>query len=285
MVKEGSDRVESANEPLTYGWAIALGLLQGITEFLPVSSSGHLALAKPLFGGPVQPLAFDILLHLATLLVTIATFWRELLGYLRKEKRMIALALFATLPAAAVGFLFREEIEAIRQTPAIVSLVLLLNAGFLLYAETRMRADLSLSSLRWGDAFWIGVCQALAITPGVSRSGSTISSGIVAGLSGEDAVKFSFTLMIPAVLGAVLLDGVYAYGNLDRNLGDPALPWGPCLVGFGGAAASGWMALRGLISLARSKKLRWCALYCAMVGLAGLFYFDLLPWWQGRSPL
>ncbi|MFH0910426.1 MAG: undecaprenyl-diphosphate phosphatase [Planctomycetota bacterium] len=259
----------AGEEGLSYLAALLLGLLQGVAEFLPVSSSGHLALAEHLGYGGGIPLAFDLLLHLATVLVVLRTFWEDIRRILRSERRVLLYLAAGSVPAGALGVLFRDTFADIREKPLAVSAALLVTAGFLFFCDriaggARRQGELGVKS-----SLVIGLAQALAITPGISRSGLTITGGVVCGLTRREAIRFSFLLMVPAVCGASLLDAV-RYGS-DWT----GLPPGPAFVGFLAAFVSGTASLRFLTSFVLHRRLSIFAVYCVVVGLAGILYFSL----------
>lgn len=269
MAKEASAPVASSE--LTYGWAAFLGFLQGITEFLPVSSSGHLALAEHLGSdtGP-EDLAFDILLHLATVGVVVFAFWKDFWRYWNEQRVVIAYLVVASIPTGIAGAFFMNEFKALRESPIAVCVALLVTAGALLVADRTEGKHQPAVSLGWVGAFLVGLCQALAITPGISRSGLTLTGGLVNGLRRTDALAFSFLLMVPAVLGAAGLELVKHREEASRLLS------GPALTGAAVAAVSGYFALKVLMGMVRGRRLKWFALYCAAVGVAGLVWFGLL---------
>lgn len=257
-------------QTLGYGWAALLGALQGFTEFLPVSSSGHLALAEHLGRGHAENVAFDLLLHLATLLVVAVAFGRDAWDYWRHRRVVLWYLAVATLPAVLIGMAFRHELEALRENPVAVCAALLVTAAALFAADRAEAPEVELERLGWHNSLLVGLCQALAIVPGISRSGSTIGGGLLCGLKREEAVKFSFLMMVPVVAGAALLKFVDEPGCFAT------LPAGPAALGFVAALAGGFGALKFLLRVVRWKKLTYFAVYCAAVALAGLLYFGLL---------
>ena len=260
----------SPDPALSYAWAATLGLIQGLTEFLPVSSSGHLALANQAGYGARTTVAFDLLLHLGTLLVILQVFYRRFLALCRHTPRVAGYVVLGSVPAAAAGFLFGDTFEALRESPFAVCAALFVTAGGLVLAETRRTGTTPLADLGAPGSFTVGLGQALAIVPGVSRSGTTIAAGLVCGLDREGAIAFSFFLMVPIVLGAALLKA------LRHPESFTALPVGPAFCGFLVSVVSGAVALRLLIRLVRERRLRIFAIYCAVLGAGGLLYFGLL---------
>lgn len=272
---------------MTLAEAIVCGILQGLSEFLPISSSGHLAIVHSFFhvethGGD---LTFDLLLHLGTLIVVFVFYAREIrslipafftmLGTLlcgnfhmaswSKEERYIAFLIIATLPMAA-ALLFLERVEMIAAYPRIVGGILLLN-GFVLLMADRMTKRGKRRALSMPSAFGIGVFQLAAVLPGLSRSGATISGGLLLGLAREDAVKFSFILSIPAILGANLV-------NVPEALSTPVASgeMGYYLIGMAAAMISGFFAMRWLIYIAKKDKFGFFAYYCMAVGALAICF-------------
>ncbi len=256
---------------LTYGWAAFLGFLQGITEFLPVSSSGHLALAEHLGSdtGP-EDIAFDILLHLATVLVVCAAFWKDFVRYWQEQRLVIAYLVVASVPTAIAGAFFMDEFKALRESPIAVCAALLVTAAALVVADRTEGRNQPAVAMGWFGALCVGLCQALAITPGISRSGLTLTGGLVNGLRRTDALAFSFLLMVPAVLGAAGLQVVKHTDEVKNIL------TGPALTGAAVAAVSGYFALKVLMGMVRGRRLKWFALYCAVISISGLVWFGLL---------
>jgi len=257
--------------------AILLGVLQGLTEFLPVSSSGHIALAEMALGMHDAPLTLSVLLHAGTLVATILVMRKDVLDLLRacldflrgpkaalatERGQMLAAVLVASVPTAALGLLLRDHVESLGRVPLAVGLALLVSAAVVL--STRWaRGERTIPTL--GQALVVGVVQGLAVLPGVSRSGSTIAAAMLLGLSGGSAFRFSFLLSLPAVGGAVLLESRHLTG-----LGAMA---GPGVVGALVALVVGVGALVGLRKLVDGGKLAWFAAYLVPLALAVL----LLP--------
>lgn len=265
--------------------SIILGLVQGLTEFLPVSSSGHLVLAERILGLAPGNLRFEVAMHLATLLAVFAVFGRRILKLIRAvllgrmklvdgrwrfsddNLRLALLLILATVPAATAGLLLDDLIERAFANPLVVSLALLATGGILFGTGRVARGH---GALNWRKSLLIGLAQALAIFPGISRSGSTIAAGIYAGVDQEKAAEFSFLLSIPVILGAGLLE--------FRKVSLQGLPSGELasiLAGGLAAAASGFLAIKILLRLVRRSKLQYFAYYCWAAGLASLIWL----WW------
>lgn len=273
--------------------ALLLGLLQGLTEYLPVSSSGHLAIGAYLFGvDGEESMAFTIVVHVATVLSTLVILWREIVWILRgvwcqltgkvsaqsaglsscsslnAETRYAINILISMIPVGIVGLFFKEQVEEIFGSGlTIVGIMLLVTAALLVfsyYARPRQRE--SISPLH---AFLIGIGQALAVMPGLSRSGTTIATGLLLGNKKESMAQFSFLMVIPPILGEALLD-VLKLMKGDEAFGD--IEFLPLAVGFLAAFVSGCAACRWMISIVRKGKLLYFGIYCALVALLVLFF-------------
>jgi undecaprenyl-diphosphatase len=261
--------------------AIILGLIQGLTEFLPVSSSGHLVLGKALLGIHEQGIAFEVFVHFGTLLAVLTVFFHELWkiilspfrspclfsGLARKyftdsHFQMFIYLFIGTIPAGLVGLLFKDRIELAFSSPRITSLMLFCT-GLILLSTVKIRngnKDLSIPKV-----VLIGLVQAVAILPGISRSGSTISAGLHLKLNGERAATFSFLLAVPAILGATIL-------NLKQVIETGITGEYFIILATGSISAyiSGYLAIETFLKLVRTGKLFWFAPYCILVGLVGL---------------
>lgn len=251
--------------------AIVLGLVQGLTEFLPVSSSAHLVFVPELLGIPHPALAFDVLLHLGTLVAVVGYFHRDLRrlavdGWRGRgdARRIILLLAVGTLPAVVLGYLGHDLMERLFAAPAASAWQLALTGG-LLFAADRWRAkDRSLNSLSPAEAAFVGLGQALAIVPGISRSGATISFGLWRGLSRAEAARFSFLLSIPAILGAGLFEAKSILSGAAAGGFGPAY-----LAGFLAAGASGAAGIAAFLRYLRRGRLLPFAVYCWLA--AGTF--------------
>lgn len=248
--------------------AILLGIVQGITEFLPVSSSGHLQIAKELLGVELENnITFDVTLHAATVLSTIVVLWQELWRLVKgcfsrrftEEQAYVLKVILSMIPAGVVGVLFADQIEALFSSLWFVGLMLLLTAAllsFAYYAKPRQKSEIS-----YRDAFIIGIAQAAATMPGLSRSGSTIATGLLLGNEKSSVAHFSFIMVIPVILGKMLLD------ILSGEMAAMAVPTEALVSGFLAAFISGALACKFMIEIVKRGKLIWFALYCAIVGL------------------
>lgn len=257
--------------------SVLLGILQGVTEFLPVSSSGHLVLAQGVLPGfSAPPAAFDALLHAGTLVSVLVFFRGDIAAMLAgmfgalppgstrgRGWRLPLLILLGSLPAGVVGVAFKDQLEGLFAMPLVAAAGLLVTALFLFAAWRWGRGERGLGELRVSDALVIGAFQALAITPGISRSGSTIAAALLLGLAGTAAARFSFLLSVPAVAGAALLEG--------RHIGS-ADGLGTWLVGAAAAAAVGYLAIGWMMRLLASRSLLGFAVYCAALGSLSLLF-------------
>ncbi|MGH7476148.1 MAG: undecaprenyl-diphosphate phosphatase [Longimicrobiales bacterium] len=257
--------------------AVLLGLVQGLTEFLPVSSSGHLVMSQEVLGIDSPGVFLEVALHLATLLSVVLVYRRTLLRLLvgtlqgnREAVGYVGLLLVASVPAGVVGLGFEDAIEATFDTPAVTGFMLIVT-GFLLWSTRRVarRPDQEVMVPGWKLALGIGAAQAFAILPGISRSGSTITAGLWARMNGAAAAEFSFLMSIPAIAGAVVL-------QLPETSGSVALlGLGALIAGFLAALISGIAAIIALVWLLRRQEFYKFAFYLWPVGSAFLLYLWL----------
>lgn len=253
--------------------ALILGIIQGLTEYLPVSSSGHLAIGQALFGmdDGADNLTFTVAVHVATVLSTLVVLWSEIDWILRglfkcklnDETKYVFNILVSMIPVGIVGVFFKDQVESIFGAGLlVVGCCLLLTATLLVfsyYAKPRQKERLSLR-----DAFIIGVAQACAVLPGLSRSGSTIATGLLLGNKKEMLAQFSFLMVIPPILGEALLD-VLKVVKGEAVFGGIALF--PLCVGFVAAFVSGCFACKWMIGIVKKGKLVYFGIYCAIAGL------------------
>ena len=252
--------------------ALILGIIQGLTEYLPVSSSGHLAIGANLFGiEGSENLAFTILVHVATVMSTLFILWREIVwlvnGVLKfkmnDEMRYFINILVSMIPVGIVGVFFKDYVEEIFGSGLlIVGIMVLVTAALLTfsyYARPRQKEKISMK-----DAFIIGIAQACAVMPGLSRSGSTIATGLLLGNKKEKLAQFSFLMVIPPILGEALLDTMKAAKGVDV-FGDIGVV--PLVVGFVAAFISGCLACKWMIDIVKKGKLIYFGIYCAIVGV------------------
>ncbi|MBD3165081.1 undecaprenyl-diphosphatase UppP [bacterium] len=251
--------------------ALILGLVQGFTEFLPISSSGHLVLANHLMQVDVGGIAFEVAVHLGTLLAVIIYFWRDLtmvvVDFFRggEGRRIGWMLLLAMVPTAILGIGFKPIIESLFDAPRFTAAGLLVTTVLLIAAERVRQGDRPLGKVRKRDALLIGTMQGMAIMPGISRSGSTISGALFSGLGRDAAARFSFLLSIPAILGAAVVTAK-DFTTLPEGM---TLPFS---VGFIASAVSGYIAIGILMAVLRKGKLYGFAVYTAIVGILGLIF-------------
>lgn len=255
--------------------ALVLGLLQGLTEYLPVSSSGHLAIGSYLFGiNGEDNLAFTVAVHVATVLSTLVILWREIDWIFRglfkcelnEETRYVGNIVISMIPVGIVGVFFKDYVEEVFGSGlTIVGGMLLVTAlllTFSYYAKPRQKERIG-----WREALVIGIAQACAVMPGLSRSGSTIATGLLLGCKKETLAQFSFLMVIPPILGEALLDvikavkGEAAFGGIETL---------PLAVGFLAAFVSGCLACKWMIDIVKKGKLVYFGVYCAIAGIVTL---------------
>jgi len=244
--------------------AIILGIIQGLTEFLPISSSGHLVIGQKVLGISVAGNVFEIVVHLGTLVSVLIVFWTDIwqlltsLKSISTQKYILAIAI-GTLPAVLVGFILRDVITEAFESIEVVATTLMIT-GIILFTTKFIKTKIKDISI--GRGLLIGIAQAMAIVPGISRSGMTISLGMYLGITPEKAAKFSFLLAIPAIAGAGLLTGL---DLMDSS--EPILPWSILIIGFLSSLLIGWISLKWLLGLIKSGKFHWFGVYCILVGL------------------
>ena len=255
--------------------ALILGVIQGLTEYLPVSSSGHLAIGAHLFGlSGEENLTFTVAVHVATVLSTCVILWKEIVWLFtdlfkwkwNEGTRYIVNILISMIPVGIVGLFFKDKVEAIFGSGLlVVGICLMVTAALLAFsywAKPRQRETIS----PW-HAFVIGLAQALAVLPGLSRSGSTIATGLLLGNKKERLAQFSFLMVIPPILGEALLD-VKDMAEMGVSQAMAGLPVSSLAIGFLAAFVCGCLACKWMIDIVKKGKLIWFALYCAVVGLA-----------------
>lgn len=252
--------------------AIILGVVQGLTEFLPVSSSGHLQLANELLGTNLDPennLTFSLTLHAATVLSTIVILWSEIWRLIKglfsrtftPEQAYVLKIVISMMPVGIVGLFFKDYIEAAFSSIAVVGCMLLLTSillSFAYHAKPRQKQDIS-----YRDAFIIGLAQAVAVMPGLSRSGSTIATGLLLGNNKQSVAQFSFLMVLPPILGNALLDVLKGdFGGSVETV--------PLIAGFVAAFITGCIACKWMINIVKRGKLIWFAVYCAVAAVIAL---------------
>lgn len=277
--------------------ALVLGTVQGLTEFIPVSSSGHLVLAEALLGLKVEMLkAFDVMVHMGTLVAIFAYFWKDFWEFIlavwhlmkrtpidkvpsevRQHQRWLGYILLATVPAGVIGILFEDSIDKLFRSPVSVALWMIAIGAFFLFAEWRLSkigrhkgkegSEYVGGKLTLRKAMAVGFAQALALIPGVSRSGSTIASAIGLGISREKAAKFSFLLGSPAIFGAGLVTALKLFKNGFGEVG-----WEILTVGFVSSAIVGYVCIAFLMSFLKKHTLQAFAVYLFVIGFVVLGY-------------
>lgn len=251
--------------------ALILGIIQGLTEFLPVSSSGHLQIFSTLFGiDGEENLTFAIVVHAATVCSTIVVLWKEVAslfkGFFKFQYNSETIYIFklfvSMIPVAVVGFFFKDNVERLFGPGLLlVGCMLLLTAvllAFAYFARPRIKERIS-----YKDSFVIGLAQALAVLPGLSRSGSTIATGILLGDKKEAVAKFSFLMVLIPILGEAFLDLLKGDFSAEAS----GIPVSSLIVGFFSAFVAGAIACRWMINIVKKGKLIWFAIYCAIVGI------------------
>lgn len=255
--------------------AIVLGIVQGLTEFIPISSDGHLALVPYMFGWAPPTLPFVVAVHLGTVIALIAAFREDLLGLIRtvlgwksaspSEQTLVKLIAIASVPGVIAGIVLKGTVASLGGRPMIAAAFLLLGGWFLLASERRGDARteprIGIESLAPRGALWIGAAQAFAIMPGISRSGWTIGTGVRLGLERSIATRFSFLMGIPITVGALIFE---TPDILDAGIGGEAVPF---IVGIITSGVVGFMAIRWLLTLLRTHSLRPFGAYCVTVAL------------------
>lgn len=265
--------------------AIILGLVQGLTEFLPISSSGHLVLAEHLLNvPPVNDITFEVFVHFGTLMSIVVVFWKDIVAivqavlkgfipfrlnrqyYRENEHFRLGLAIIVgSIPAGIIGLKYEDQITGIFTDPKLVAVMLVIT-GLILFL-TRLAKPIEGKNVGMGTSLLIGIAQAVAITPGISRSGTTISAAMYLRISPINAAKFSFLLSLPAVFGATLLKARLVMEN-------GALPLGalPLIAGMVVAFLSGYVAIKYLLRVIERGKFSWFSLYCLVIGILGISF-------------
>ncbi|AEF86166.1 undecaprenyl-diphosphatase [Treponema primitia ZAS-2] len=247
--------------------AIILGVVQGLTEFLPVSSSGHLVLLQKIFGISEPVLLFDTMVHLGTLVAVFIVLWEDIWSILRRiVQPLTGFLILGTIPTVIIALVFKDTIEGAFQSAAFLGFSFLFTAAALMGSEFlshRPGKARPQTAMGWFDALIIGICQAIAIIPGVSRSGLTLSGSLSRKLDRDFAARFSFLLSIPAILGALVLQ---LKGVLD---GEPlgSIGIAPIIAGTLSAGVVGFFAIKFMLRIVKTRSLRGFALYVAILGV------------------
>jgi len=281
--------------------ALVLGTIQGLTEFIPVSSSGHLVLAETILGLKVETLkAFDVMVHMGTLVAIFAYFWKDFWEFMlavwhwikrtpsaavsievRQHQKWLGYILLATIPAGVIGVLFEDWIDKWFRDPLMVAGCMIFIGSLFLFGEWRLSKFYKHEEksgkkyigekFTWKKSLIVGLSQAVALIPGISRSGSTISAAIALGISREKAARFSFLLGAPAIFGAGLITGLKL---MENGLGE--IGWNILAVGFFSSAVVGYMCIAFLMSFLKKHSLKVFAIYLFIVGFGVASYFAFL---------
>lgn len=268
---------------MTIFQAAFLGLIQGLTEFLPISSSAHLVIIPALLGWTFpeeQIFPFNVIVQLGTLVAVIVYFWNDLVAILKsvfvglrkgkpfetEDSRLGWYIVLATIPAGIFGLLLKDKIEAVFKSPTATAWFLFATAVFLVIGEILGKRNRPLNSITWKDALWIGFAQVLALFPGISRSGSTISAGMTRNLERPAAGRFSFLMSIPIMLAAGLVSILDLFTVPDLANFLPVV-----LVGFIVAAIVGYLSIRWLLAFLNRRSLYGFAVYCTVIALITIF--------------
>lgn len=264
--------------PMTTLEAIILGIIQGLTEFFPVSSSAHLELGQLFLGlkDLHNYVLFNLICHLGTVMAIIAVFHQQIWELLSKDRTRLYQIFLGTLPLFPLAFL-TKPLKSMFDQPQYLGFFFLLTA-LLLYSGIRFSREILPEvriKNRWRDAFLIGLFQAVAILPGISRSGSTISGGRLLGWSQQEAIQFSFLLAIPAVFGGITLELLQLFFKTTQDAQVTGLSWIQYGAGFLTAFGVGYLTLLSLLKLAAKEKFRYFVWYCLFLGIATILYFHL----------
>jgi undecaprenyl-diphosphatase len=250
---------------MTINQAVISGIVQGITEFFPISSSGHLVLLHNLLGVKEAALAFDVFLHFGTLLSIILFFRKDIINMLVRDRTMLKFIIIGSIPTVIIGLIFKDMAESLFTNPRFVGISLIITGVFLFLASffamrwKMLRKEKQLGAV---NSIIVGIAQGIAVVPGISRSGSTIGMALILGLSEENALKFSFLLALPAVLGANVLKAREICGNL---VSIEAVPF---LVGGIVAAITGLIAIKAMFEILRKNLFFLFGIYCMLIGSA-----------------
>ena len=273
---------------MTYFQAIILGLAQGLSEFLPISSSGHLALLQYFFNVSAENvLPFAVLLHLGTLVSVFIVYWKDIVELVKElgavirdiftgkglrinanpTRRLGFMIIVATIPTAIIGLLFNAAFAALYLSLTAIGTGLLITGTILFVAERMGKSNKTVKQMKFRNAVFVGVMQGIAICPGISRSGSTLFGGLISGLNKEFAVKFAFLISIPSILGSVIMEAPNAFeAGMDMSL------IGPVIAGVIVSALSGLFAIKAMIKLVSNRKLIGFSVYTWALGIAVIAY-------------
>ena len=265
---------------MTWWEALILGIIQGLTEFLPVSSSGHLEIGQALLGtAGEENLTFAIVVHAATVLSTLVILWHEVAQLFKgtfttikwnQEKDYVAKILVSMIPVFIIGMFFKDQVEGLFGHGLLIVGICLIITAFLLWLSEFLtkRINRKRHEVTYRDAIIIGCAQAIAVLPGLSRSGTTIATGLLCGVKKESVAQFSFLMVLIPILGEAFLD----FLDLLQGEMTTSISWLPLLVGFIAAFTTGCFACRFMINIVRKQKLIYFAIYCLCVGTFAIIY-------------
>lgn len=260
--------------------SIILGIIQGLTEFLPVSSTGHLTLGRKFFGLSDAGLFLDTMLHLGTLIAVVVVFWDDIVYMIKNPfSKLTLLIIVGTIPTAIIGLTFKDYFDELSKTGATLGWEFLATGFILWFADTfKGKNNKSIDQISYRDALFIGTLQGVAILPAISRSGLTIAGSLFRGINKNDAARFSFLLSLPAILGAVLLQSV----DIFKGEGSASLEaiggWGPLLAGTLAAAVAGYIAVKWMMKILRTGSLKVFSIYVWALGIMVLVLQFLGKW-------
>ena len=262
---------------MSYLHAVLLGLVQGLTEFLPVSSSGHLALLQHFFGVKAdEVLLFTVMLHVGTLVSVFIMYHKDIKDLCtgkglrlaeRPVRKLGVMMIVATIPTAVIGFAFNDFFESLYSRILFIGIGFLITGTEMYIAEKIGSNSRDIENMSFGNAIFVGVMQGIAIYPGISRSGSTLVGGLAGGLKRDFAIRFAFLISIPSIFGSALLEGKDA---LEAGIDLSVL--GPVAVGMAVAAVSGVLAIKAMIKVVSDKKLKYFSYYVWVLGAAVIIY-------------
>lgn len=243
---------------------IILGIIQGLTEFFPVSSSGHLVLFSHLLGVQETGLMFEVLVHFGTLVAVVAVFREDIISLLKRPfQKLTYLIVIGAIPTAIIGFVFRDAFTRMFESVLVTGIMLIVTGSVLWIVDHYAAAKRPLEKMTYGQAIFIGLAQGLAIMPGLSRSGTTIAAALFTDLDRQAAPRYSFLLSIPVIFGATLLE-LKDFDFSDLNAGMPAAYW----AGMIAAMIAGYFAITLFIRFVQQGKLYYFSYYCWLLGAA-----------------
>ena len=260
---------------MDYFLAFFLGIIQGLTEFLPVSSSGHLEIVKAIFNSDYEAkesLLMTVILHFATSMSTLFIFKKEVFSIINSvfsnkksnEKEFAIKIIISMIPAAIVGVFFEDIIETLFNGRLILVGIMLILTGFLLFLADKSKENNN--DINYLNSLIIGIAQAIAILPGISRSGATIATSVILGIDKTSSAQFSFLMVVPLIFGKVLKD------IISREVLTDSITFGPLLIGFIAAFFTGLLACKWMIKLVRASKLKYFSYYCFIVALITIIW-------------